>query len=66
MEPGTAPNVTLVADGGARHTQFPVTNHAYLVTNAAAGDRITSTTATGARVTHVIARATPLPPIGRP
>jgi hypothetical protein len=65
LEPGTAPNVTLVSDGGARHTQFPVTNHAYLVTNAAAGDKITSTTATGARATHVIARST-LPPIGSP
>ena len=64
LEPGTAANVTLVSDGGARHTQFPVTNHVYLVTNAAAGDKITSTTVTGARVTHVIARATPLPPLG--
>ena len=64
LEPGTAANVTLVSDGGARHAQFPVTNHVYLVTNAAAGDKITSTTVTGARVTHVIARATPLPPLG--
>jgi hypothetical protein len=65
LEPGTAANVTLVSDNGARRSQFPVTNHAYLVTNAAAGDKITSTTVTGTRVTHVIARATPLPPLGR-
>lgn len=55
LEPGTASSVILVSRGGAEHERFPVSNHAYLVTGAAPGDKLVSTTATGARVTNTIA-----------
>ena len=61
LEPGTASSVILVSRGGAEHERFPVSNHGYLVTGAAPGDKLVSTTATGVPVTNTIA-AVPIAP----
>jgi hypothetical protein len=55
LEPGTASSVILVSRGGAEHERFPVSRHGYLVTGAAPGDKLVSTTATGVPVTNAIA-----------
>jgi hypothetical protein len=57
VEPGTASTVRLVSSNGAASKLFPVSGHAYLVTHAKPGDKLVTTTATGATVTSVISPA---------